>query len=141
MTRDGKRIGIAIVTLLAAIQLWPARRTNPPVSGEIVAPPEVRSILRRSCYNCHSNETRWSWYSRLAPFSWLIVHDVNGGRRELNLSQWDQLTPARQAMAPQRMLDKIETGAMPLPRYLRLHDEARLSPQDIETIRRWVEEP
>jgi hypothetical protein len=139
MNRVSKRIGLGLVLSVALIQLWPVRRTNPPVAGDLAAPPAVASILRRACYDCHSNETRWAWYSRLAPFSWLLIHDVNEARRELNLSHWTQMPPKRQAIAPQKMLDKIDTRAMPLPRYLWLHPEARLSAEDIETIRRWVE--
>lgn len=139
MTRNVRRIAIAAVGLLVAIQLWPVRRTNPPVTGEIEAPAEVKAVLRRSCYDCHSNETRWTWYAYVAPVSWVVVGDVDKGRRELNLSQWAALTPRRKSMVPQKMLDKIETGAMPLGRYVRMHPEARLTPEDVETIRRWAE--
>jgi mono/diheme cytochrome c family protein len=141
MNRALKRTGIGVLVLFALIQLWPVRRTNPPVSGDLAAPPEVASILRRSCYDCHSNETRWAWYSRIAPASWIVVHDVNEARKELNLSHWTEMPPKRQAIAPQKMLDKIDTGVMPLPRYLWLHPQARLSAEDIDTIRRWVESP
>jgi hypothetical protein len=139
MNRKLKRTGIGVLVLFAVIQLWPVRRTNPPVVGDLGAPPEVASILRRSCYDCHSNETRWTWTSRLAPVSWVVVHDVDEARQVLNLSQWTQMPPKRQAIAPQKMLDKIETGVMPLPRYLWLHPQARLSAEDIDTIRHWVE--
>jgi len=139
MKRASKRIGIGALVLFALIQLWPVRRTNPPVVGDLAAPPEVASILRRACYDCHSNETRWLWYSRLAPVSWVVVHDVDEARKELNLSHWTQMPPKRQAIAPQKMLDKIDTGAMPLPRYLWVHPQARLTAEDIDTIRRWVE--
>ena len=139
MNRIWKRIAIGGVVLFAAIQLWPVRRTNPPVVGDLAAPPEVASVLRRACYDCHSNETHWAWYSRLAPFSWLVVHDVDEARKELNLSEWTQIPRKRRALAPQEMLDKIETGAMPLPRYVRMHPQAKLTKDDIETVRRWVE--
>ena len=141
MKRMSKRIGIGALILFAMIQFWPVRRTNPPVVGDLAAPPEVASILRRSCYDCHSNETRWTWSSRLAPFSWVVVHDVNEARKGLNLSQWTQLPLERQAIAPQKMLDKIDIKAMPLRRYLWLHPQARLSAEDIATIRRWVDTP
>ncbi|HZN55200.1 MAG TPA: heme-binding domain-containing protein [Candidatus Polarisedimenticolaceae bacterium] len=134
-----KRIGLGLLALLVLIQLWPVTRTNPPVVGELAAPPEVAKILRRSCYDCHSNETRWTWYAYVAPVSWIVAHDVEEARHELNLSEWSLMTERRQALAPQKMLDKIDTGAMPLPRYIRLHPDARLSTEEIETIRRWVE--
>ena len=90
-------------------------------------------------HDCHSNETRWAWYSRVAPFSWIVVNDVDEARKELNLSLWTQMPPKRQAIAPQKMVDKIDSGAMPLPRYLWMHKQAKLSHEDIETIRRWVD--
>ena len=64
------------------IQFVPVNRTNPPVEGDLRAPTEVLSVLRRACYDCHSNETVWPWYSRVAPLSWVIAHDVTrGGQR------------------------------------------------------------
>src|SRR5450759_484008 len=78
----------AVVVALGAIQLIPVDRTNPPVQKEMPAPPDVQAILRRSCYDCHSNETVWLWYSKVAPISWLVSRDVRQGRRELNFSDW-----------------------------------------------------
>jgi hypothetical protein len=80
----------AVFSLLALgilIQLIPIRRDNPPATGSVAAPPEVMSILRRSCYDCHSNETIWPWYSRVAPVSWLVARDVHEGRRHVNFSR------------------------------------------------------
>ncbi len=92
-----KRIGriakwaIAVLIIaLVAIQLVPVDRTNPPVETEVPATVEVRSILRRACYDCHSNETVWPWYSRIAPISWLVARDVREGREKVNLSTWNQ---------------------------------------------------
>jgi len=73
-----------MAAVFVLIQFIPVARTNPPVEGEISASPEVMSILRRACYDCHSNETRWPWYSKIAPVSWLSVKDVNEGREHLN---------------------------------------------------------
>ena len=66
----------------------PVDRENPPVTGDIGAPSEVDAILRTSCYDCHSNETVWPWYSYLAPASWLVAEDVEHGREHLNFSEW-----------------------------------------------------
>ena len=69
-----------VIDLLVVIQFIPVNRNNPEVTGEINAPEEVMAILRRSCYDCHSNETVWPWYSYVAPASWLISHAVHDGR-------------------------------------------------------------
>src|SRR5262245_21993196 len=87
---------LTAIVLLVGSQLVPIDATNPAVEGDIPAPPEVKAILRRACYDCHSNETVWPWYSRLAPLSWLISRDVHEGRSKLNFSTWDQYTPEEQ---------------------------------------------
>ncbi len=72
----------------AAIQLVPVKRSNPPVEFEVEAPADVHAILERACYDCHSNRTRWPWYSSVAPVSWLVARDVRRGRKELNFTDW-----------------------------------------------------
>lgn len=113
--------GIAFV----AIQLVPYGRdhANPPVTAEPPwTSPEVRSLATRACFDCHSNETKWPWYSNVAPVSWLVTYDTLKGRRTLNFSEWDR---------PQREADEageaVREGEMPLPIYLPAHPEARLT--------------
>ena len=77
-------IAVGVVVALAAIQLVPVHRTNPPVRVEVNAPEEVMAIIQRACYDCHSNETRWPWYSRVAPVSWFVVSHVKKARGDLN---------------------------------------------------------
>jgi hypothetical protein len=83
------KIWIAVGVALGLAQLVPLDRSNPPVSAEVPATPEVRAILKRSCYDCHSNETRWPWYAYAAPMSWLLVYDVHEAREHMNFSTWD----------------------------------------------------
>src|SRR5207249_9216899 len=73
---------------LVCSQAVRVQRINPPVRGDLTAPPPIQEVLREACYDCHSNETRWPLYSALGPFSWLIQHDVVAGRRRLNFSDW-----------------------------------------------------
>ncbi len=80
------KISLTVVFVLALAQLVPLDRTNPPVDGEAPASGEVREVLRRSCYDCHSHETRWPWYAHVAPVSWWVVHDVHEAREHLNFS-------------------------------------------------------
>lgn len=132
------RILIGLVVLLAAIQLFPVDRTNPPVESEIVTPPNVQAVLRRSCYDCHSNETAWPWYSRVAPVSWLLARDVHEGRRELNFSTWNRFPTQRRARKLKETWKEVSEGEMPPWYYLPLHREARLSEADREILRAWT---
>ena len=85
-----KKIIIALIVILIGIQFIPVERTNPPVTREINAPDNISSILKASCYDCHSNETDWPWYSYIAPVSFLVAGDVMDGRKNLNFSEWDK---------------------------------------------------
>jgi hypothetical protein len=144
--RNVVKWGIVILCApIVLIQLVRPDRANPPVdpARSVVAaahvPPNVAAILERSCYDCHSNETRWPWYSNVAPVSWFVSDDVAEGRRQLNFSEWSDY-PADEAAA--RLLyvgAVVRSGAMPLPKYLRVHPEARLSEADVEAVTRWVE--
>jgi hypothetical protein len=138
MKRSAK-IGIGVAVVLVGMQLVRFEHTNPPVTGEIDAPPEVKSILRRACYDCHSNETVWLWYSQIAPASWLIARDVNGGRRHLNFSEWASLPPDKAAKKRRSSGKQVEKGEMPLWFYLPLHPAARLSDADKAVIQAWAQ--
>jgi Haem-binding domain len=120
-----------------AIQLVPVNRTNPAVQGGFHGSAELVSVLRRACYDCHSNETVWPWYSRVAPVSWVIVHDVNEGRAALNFSTWNQLSPEKQAEAMKESWEEVAEGKMPTWYYVALHPEARLSTSDQSVLRAW----
>lgn len=126
-----------LIIALVAIQLVPVDRTNPPVETEIPATAEVRSILRRACYDCHSNETVWPWYSRIAPIAWLVAHDVHEGRRELNLSTWNRYTTKQQLKKLKESWDEVAEGEMPPWLYLPPHPDARLSADDRAALRAW----
>jgi len=132
--------GIGVLFLVAVgIQLVPVDRTNPPVTGELAAPDPVREVLRASCYDCHSNETVWPWYSRVAPVSWRIAGHVEDGRRHLNFSEWDRLSEEDRAEAREEIWEEVEEGNMPLPDYLRMHPEAVLTDSQTDVLRRWLE--
>ncbi|MGB2692259.1 MAG: heme-binding domain-containing protein [Thermodesulfobacteriota bacterium] len=131
-------IAIVIIVLLIGIQFVPVSKTNPPVTGEIKAPEDVMQILRTSCYDCHSNEVKWPWYSNIAPASWLVVYDVNEAREHLNFSEWQSYSAEDQAEDIEEIWEEIEEGEMPLWYYLIAHSEAELSDENKETIKNWV---
>ena len=127
----------ALIIALAVIQLVPVNRTNPPVETEAPATAEARAILRRACYDCHSNETVWPRYSRIAPVSWLVALDVRIGRKKLNFSTWNQYTENRQIKKLKGSWDDVADGDMPPWIYLPAHPEARLSADDKAVLRAW----
>jgi hypothetical protein len=119
------------------MQLVPVDRANPPVAQKLQAPAEVAAVLRAACYDCHSNETRWPWYSRVAPASWLVARDVDEGRSRLNLSRWGAYEPTRRERLANEMWKQVADGEMPPALYVLAHPEARLSASDRELLRSW----
>lgn len=133
-----KAVIAGVILALAVLQLVPVNLSNPPVEQDVDAPAPVAEVLRRSCYDCHSNETRWPWYSRIAPVSWWIKHHVDEGREHLNFSEWNRLSPEDRREALEETWEEVEEGKMPLASYLPMHAEARLSAQDRQLIKDWV---
>ncbi len=132
-----RTIMVAAAVLLS-IQLIPVRGTNPPIETDVPAAPGVRAVLRRACYNCHSNETHWPWYAYVAPISWLVGHDVEAGRRAVNFSKWQTIDPLRQRSAMRTIVHRVAKGHMPPWFYVALHPEARLSENDRNVLREWA---
>lgn len=132
--------GAGVAAVFVALQLVPVSRENPPVEQDVAAPAEVASILRRACYDCHSHETRWPWYSRVAPVSWLVASDVRDGRRHLNLSRWNRLDERERAHAFEEIVEVVTEGEMPLRAYLVTHPGAKLTAADVAALRAWAGE-
>jgi hypothetical protein len=129
---------LAVLGVFVLIQAIPVETGNPPVTADIPAPPEVKAILRRACYDCHSNETRWPWYSRVAPVSWLVAWDVREGRAELNFSTWNEYGTRDRVGKLKESWEEVDEGEMPPWFYLPVHRDARLSPADRTMLRAWA---
>lgn len=129
---------IVLVVVLVGMQLIPVERSNPPVTGPIDAPAVVKELLARSCGDCHSNETVWPWYSRLAPASWIVTRDVRKGREELDFSEWADYSQRRRNRKFEEIEEYVDNRKMPLPIYLSLHADARLADSDRQTIVDWA---
>lgn len=127
--------GLFASLLLAQAVRFP--HTNPPISAEIGAPVEVAALLRRACYDCHSNETRWPWYGEVAPVSWLVAHDVDEGRREVNFSTWDTYAGKKLRRKLKECVEEIDEGEMPPWYYTLVHGEAKLTAEEVTTLRDW----
>ena len=137
MKRKLKWFFVALVAGFALLQL-----TNPPVVSDLMAsnspPPQIAAMLHAACYDCHSSETRWPWYSHIAPMSWLIASDVKEGREHLNLSDWPN-NPIRAAKWLDEMSDEIGSGEMPLKKYIRIHADARLTESQRKELTDWLD--
>ena len=124
-------IGVAVVVFLL-IQLVPYGRSshsNPPATNPFQwTDPQAEAIARESCYDCHSNETEWWWATNIAPFSWLVQRDVDGGRAEFNFSEWDG-QPSVEAIR------RSSTGEMPPFQYTLIHPGAKLTDAEKQTLR------
>lgn len=119
--------GLLAIFLLMQLVPYGWTKSNPSVTSRAPWPSaKSEAIARTSCYDCHSNETDWPAYSYVAPMSWLVRSDVEGGRAKMNFSEWDEEDADSAEEAP----DLITEGAMPLPNYRRVHTDARLSDED-----------
>ena len=131
MTEKSKRIIkwvlIGFVILLVVIQFVPVKKDDPPVETNIKwNSQQTRSLAQRACYDCHSNETTWPYYSHIAPVSWFLSDHVHEGRRHLNFSQWNYPRD-KEIKKVRAMIKQIREGDMPLDSYTWMHPAARLT--------------
>ncbi len=124
--------GLAVVLIVAQLIPYGRDHENPAVVAEPTwSSPEVRALAKRACFDCHSNETVWPWYSTVAPVSWLVQDDVDDGRRHLNFSTWDQAHPQKRA---KKAAQEVEEREMPLDIYVIMHSDAKLTAAERATL-------
>jgi hypothetical protein len=131
MWRLLKWLLVGLGVLLLAVQFVPYGRAhdNPPVTAEPPwDSPVTRDLAVRACFDCHSNQTRWPWYSNIAPMSWLIQRDIDEGRDELNWSEWGPESEGDESA------ETVLEGSMPPGAYTLLHQEARLTDQEMDAL-------
>jgi hypothetical protein len=129
-------VAAGALTLLA--QAVPVTRDNPAERGASGVPADVEPLLRRACFDCHSNETRWPWYAWVAPVSWLLARDVHEGRRHLNFSTWQSGPAERRAKRQTDVGEEVSGGEMPPWFYVPLHAEAKLSAAERARLVEWA---
>ncbi len=145
MKKTLKILAILIVLGFVAIQFFRPDFTNPPVNqaetlqAAITVPENVQAILTRSCMDCHSHETKYPWYSKIQPSAWFLADHIAEGRRELNFSVWKTYEPKRQRRKLSEICEETTAKLMPLPTYLWIHWNAKLSDADIKTLCDWSE--
>jgi heme-binding protein/cytochrome P460 len=137
MRTVGKLI-VAGVLVFAVLQLVRPGIPVKPATAELQAPPEVKHILEKDCYSCHSDQVRLSWFDQIVPGYWLVRHDILAARDHLNFSTLGSKPAAAQKAALYEAVNMIQLGAMPLPSYLKLHSEAELTPQDLATLKAYL---
>lgn len=124
--------------VFTGIQFIQPSLSNPATTHPIQAPEEVKKILERSCFDCHSNKTNLSWLDRIAPVSWLVSKDIHTARTRFNFSTWDTLSKADQQSLIWEMVNMIQNGKMPLPSYAAMHSSARPSQKEIDVLKNYA---
>jgi hypothetical protein len=137
---------IILVVAFIAVQVIPNKMPENAATGKDdlissgILPESISSMIRTSCYDCHSNQTAYPWYSKVAPASWLLAKDVREGREDLNFSEWGSYSKRHQIGKLRKIKEEISSGDMPLKNYLLIHRNAKLSPEQKEDLARWTED-
>lgn len=146
MSRYIRISGWGLFIVLIIIQITPPRlpETSPATENDLFnhasVPDDIGNIIKNSCYDCHSNETHYPWYSYVAPVKWLISGDINGGRHELNFSNWNEMRLRDQVKILEDISEEVDEGEMPLKIYTIMHRNARLSKAERQKIVDWTED-
>ena len=145
--RPSKRsVLITLLLLFVAIQIKTTDKTPIKVTPETDfltledAPQEVTQLIQSTCYDCHSNQTKYPWYSHIAPISWWLEGHINNGKSKVNFSIWDSYTPAQQASLKNESAELIEKKWMPILTYKITHADARLTEAQRHMLIDWLKE-
>jgi hypothetical protein len=139
-----KRGLMAVAAIFAAAQFFGPARTNPPTDSalhmysQLKMTAEEQRVFRGACADCHSNDTVWPWYSRVAPVSWWTIDHVNHARSHMNVSEWGRFPPRTQAALLDEMCEQVREGAMPLPSYQPMHPAAQFTPEQRRAFCEWT---
>lgn len=133
-----KKIILVLIIVFIGIQFVPVERNNPPINGEISTPAEIKGILEKSCYDCHSNKTTWPWYSYVAPVTFLVTSDVEHGRKHINFTEWNKYSSNDKKEIIEECIEEIEEGNMPRPIYTLFHPAAKLNSVQIKKLQDWA---
>lgn len=138
-----KRILLVLLLVIIVMQFFRIDKNNPPVvkSEDLISitkpPAEIEKMLRSACYDCHSNETVYPWYSNVAPVSWMLEHHVEEGREHLNFSKWGTLSVKKQNHKMHECAEEVAEGEMPMNSYTWTHSDASLSATQKKTLSDW----
>ncbi|MCB0664113.1 MAG: heme-binding domain-containing protein [Saprospiraceae bacterium] len=139
-------IGLGLVGIFAILQLFPIDKTNPTAIPEkdlfavVDAPVNVKSVIKSACYDCHSYETTYPWYTNLQPFAWSIKDHINHGRKHLNFSEFADYTGEDRSHALEECVEVLQEDEMPIASYKLMHPEARLNDETRQTLITWFQQ-
>ncbi len=136
--RDVRIAVLILVAAFAVSQFFRIEKSNPPERLDASLDPTVKPLLKRACYNCHSHETVWPWYSNIAPVSWLLASDVKGGRRNLNFSKWETYPADVQDDKKKEVVEMVKGKDMPPWYYSIVHGDSRLTSEERSQIVDWA---
>ncbi len=130
---------VYLSVLFVLIQFVTVTHDNPQSDpqNEIQVAENIHTILKTACYDCHSNQSVWPWYSYVAPVSWFVADHVHEARHKLNFSEWKLMTDKKRTHRRDQTAEEVGEGDMPLPPYLILHPKAKLSPEQIDILKKW----
>lgn len=140
-----KIAAIVLVLALIVAQFIQPDRTNPPVNAaetleaSAAVPEDVKNVFARACADCHTNNTSYPWYAKVSPVSWWMQNHINEGRHELNLSVWATYNDRRKNKKLDEICEQVRSREMPLPSYLWIHRDAKLSDNEINLLCSWTE--
>jgi Haem-binding domain/Cytochrome P460 len=137
MRTFGKLI-VAGVFVFAVLQLVRPSIPTKPATAEVQAPPEIRRILEKDCYSCHSDQRRLAWFDEIVPGYWLVRHDILTAREHLNFSTLGSKPAAMQKATLYEAVNMIQLGAMPLPKFVRLHPDARVTAEELAALKAYL---
>jgi hypothetical protein len=143
MKKNFLKIVYGFLGLVVVAQLFRPQLTNPQSDAAVSVKnykgisPQVAATIERACFDCHSNETRWPWYSYVTPINYLIASDVSRGRRHMNFSEWGNYSPGRVKSVLDNIYDQVYNHEMPLAQYKWMHPRARLTDAEVKMICDW----
>lgn len=127
-----------VIVIVIPLQFSSPVVENPPVKSEIEPPGDIKAILQRACYDCHSNHSQTEWFDRIAPVSYLVAHDIKEGRERFNFSDWNANPPAVQQLLLWEMVNAIEEHKMPLKSYVMVHPAAAITAAELAALKSYV---
>jgi hypothetical protein len=135
---------LTLIGIIVVIQFFrPERNLLPLTESDLLVqldpPEELALILQNSCYDCHSNQTRYPWYSHVSPVSWYLDRHIREGKEEVNFSHFGDLEQRAKIRLLNEICEEVEEGSMPLPSYIRMHRDALLTAEEIESLCDWSE--
>ena len=143
----GKKIAWALLIIFLAMQLYrPDKNTSPDTDHltlfltETNPPEEVKAILKTSCFDCHSNQTRYPWYNNIAPVSWWLDGHIEEGKEHFNVSDWANYSGKKKDHKLEEVIETVEEGEMPLDSYTWTHEEARLTDAQRDAVMAWAQQ-